>query len=85
METGKELVGRCKKHLLATMRKLPECAASGPGLRNKEIEKAADFSLDLPQQDGWLTWSLLMSLLEEGEVGVTRRGKRGVRYFRLNN
>lgn len=60
-----------------------ECAPSGSGLRNKDLERAAGLGLNLSQHDGWLCWSLLMALVDEGKVEVVRRGKGAIRYFRL--
>ena len=54
---GEELIERCKEHVIATLRTLPECAPTGPGLRNKDIETACGFALGLPRQDGWFTLS----------------------------
>jgi hypothetical protein len=83
MPTGQALVETCKEHLLATLRTLPECAADGPGLGNKEIEEAAGFALHLERADGWFTWSLLVALANEGKVEVLQPGKRNKKY-RLN-
>jgi len=81
---GEELIERCKRHVIETMRTLPECAANGPGLRNKDIETACRFALALQRQDGWFTWSLLMSLVQDKKINfITRGKKRGIRYFRL--
>jgi len=80
---GAALVERCKGHVLATMRALPECAPGGSGLKNKALGRAAGFGLNLRQHDGWLCWSLLTALAEEGKVEVVRRGKGAIRYFRL--
>jgi hypothetical protein len=80
---GERLIERCKQHVLATMRALPECAPDCPGLRSKELERQAGLALGLPEQDGWFTWSILMALVAEGSVQVLRTGKRGVRHFRL--
>lgn len=81
---GEELIARCKRHVIETMQTLPECAPNGPGLRNKDIETACGFALGLPRQDGWFTWSLLMSLLQDKKITFTTRGKkRGIRYFWL--
>lgn len=82
---GEKLVERCKQHVLATMRVLPECAPDASGLRSKDIEKEAGLALHLSEQDGWLTWSLLMSLASDGRVNVLRGGKRGIRHFRLGS
>jgi hypothetical protein len=80
---GEKLLDQCKQHILAAMRNLPECAPDGPGLQSKDIEKAAGLALRLAEQDGWLTWSLLMALTSNGKVEVLRTGKRGIRHFRL--
>ncbi len=80
---GEKIIEKCKEHVLATMRMLPECSPDGPGWRNKDIETAAGFALGLPRQDGWLTWSLLMALVREKRIQFSTRGKRGIRYFRL--
>jgi hypothetical protein len=83
---GEKLIQQCQQHILATMRTLPECAPDGPGLRNKDIETASGLALHLRRQDGWFTWSLLMSLAQEKKIQFTARGKnRGVRYFRLKS
>jgi hypothetical protein len=81
---GEKLIGECKQHVLATMVRLPGCGPNGPGLRSKDIEREAGLALNLPEQDGWLTWSILMSLASGGKVQVLRTGKRGIRHFRLS-
>ena len=83
VERGNELIEQLKHHVLATMRAQPECAPKWPGQRNKDIETAAGFALDLPRQDGWLTRSLLMALVREKKIQFSTRGKRGIQYFRL--
>ena len=80
---GEKLIKECKEHVLATMRKLPQCASNGPGVRSKDLEKEAGLALHLPEQDGWLTWSVLMALAADGKVRVLRTGKRGIRHFCL--
>jgi hypothetical protein len=80
---GEDLIDGLKAHVLETMRRMPDCAAGGPGRPNKDVEKAAGLALDLPRQDGWLTWSVLMRLALDGQVEFVRKGKRGDRYFRL--
>jgi hypothetical protein len=82
---GEKLIGQCKEHVLATMSSLPGCAPNGSGLRSKYIEKEAGLALNLPEQDGWLTWSILMSLVSDGKAQVRRTGKRGIRHFRLGH
>lgn len=76
-----------KQHLIKTMKSLPECHPRGPGAGNKDLEEAAELGLELPYQDGWLTWSLLHSLLHEGivEAVATRRGKSKVQKYRLKS
>jgi len=59
---GEELIKRCKKHILNVMQSLHDCRANGKGMHNKQIEEAAGFDLQLPRQDDWFTWSLLMRM-----------------------
>jgi len=73
---GEELIERCKQHLISTLRTLPECAPTGPGIRNKDIETACGFALGLQRQDGWFTWSLLMSLLQDKKIIFPRGAKK---------
>ncbi|MBI2767164.1 MAG: hypothetical protein HYX53_14810 [Chloroflexi bacterium] len=80
MASGQALVDLCKRHLVETMAALPECAPEGPGLGQKAIEEAAGFVLALPEHDGWLTWSLLVSLSIDGTVEVLQPGKRNKKY-----
>jgi hypothetical protein len=80
---GEQLLDSCKQHVVATMQSLDACRPNAEGLTNIELEKAAGLALNLAEHRGWLTWSLLMALSEEGKVEVLRRGKRRIRYFRL--
>ena len=80
---GGKLLEKLRNHVIRTMRTLPECTPKGSGARSKEIERAARLDLQLTEHDGWLTWSLLMSLAEGGNIKIMRRGKRRIRYFRL--
>ena len=80
MASGQAVVDLCKRHVVETMGALPECAADGPGLGNKEIEDAAGFALHLPRYDGYFTWSLLVALTLEGRVEALQPGKRNKRY-----
>ena len=82
-QEGSGLLHECKRHLLKTMASLPECAPDGPGATNAELERAAGFALDLPEQDHWFTWSILKSLELDGKVEVATRGTRRKRYYRL--
>jgi hypothetical protein len=83
MTNGQQLIARCKDHVLEVMRALPECEAlTGSGLGYRAIEKEADFDLGLGAQNGYLTWSLLISLAEEGKVEVVPGTERR-RKFRL--
>lgn len=77
---GPKLVGMLEEHVLYVMRRLEECQPGGPGATNKEIEQAAGLALNLPYQDGWLTWSILHSLLRKGLVEAVPPGPgRGIR------
>jgi hypothetical protein len=82
-DQGRRLIQQCKQHLVETMRSFPECASTGAGARNADLEEAAGFALDLPEQNRWFTWSLLQSLQLEGSVEVLRHGKQGNRSYRL--
>ena len=65
------------------MKTLPECQPEiGKGAGYRKIEEAADFDLDLPRQNGYLTWSLLWSLSEEGKIEVVP-GTETRRKYRL--
>lgn len=76
-----------KQHLITAMRSLPECHPRGPGAGNKDIEEAAELGLGLPYQDGWLTWSLLHSLIDEEVVEsvAIKRGKSKGQKYRLKS
>lgn len=80
MSDGRAIVNLCKTHLVETMAALPECAADGPGLGQKALEEAAGFALQLPEYDGYFTWSLLVALTLEGRVEALQPGKRNKKY-----
>lgn len=65
---GKYLISRLQEHLLDVMLAQPDCAKSGPGLRNSELEFLSDLALNLEKQDCYLTYSILMSLVKDGRV-----------------
>jgi hypothetical protein len=76
MASGQSLIALCKTHILETMASLPECSRDGPGLGQKAIEDAAGFALELPEYDGYFTWSLLVALTIEGRIEALQPGKR---------
>lgn len=80
MASGQALIDLCKTHLIETMRELPECAPEGPGLGQKALEDAAGFALNLPEYDGYFTWSLLVALTLDGRVEAIQPGKRNKKY-----
>lgn len=81
MSTGTKLLQACKEHVLETMKNMPECAPrSGGGAGYRGIEQAADFDLALDGQNGWLTWSLLIALAEDGKVEVVPGTERRRKY-----
>jgi hypothetical protein len=81
MSQGTKLIDACKEHVLATMRLMPECRArSGQGAGYRLIEQTADFDLDLGGQNGWLTWSLIMALAQEGKAEVVPGTERRRKY-----
>jgi hypothetical protein len=65
---GEELIRLCREHVLNVMAGMQECQSGGEGASNKAIEESAGFGLNLPEQDGWLTWSIINALVESGEV-----------------
>ncbi|MEE9277089.1 MAG: hypothetical protein V3V06_01620 [Dehalococcoidia bacterium] len=81
MSRGAELVKALKTHLLDTLQSMPECQADGEGARNKDIEGAADLALDLDEQDSYVTWSILQSLVRDGKIESVGEGRR--RRYRL--
>lgn len=80
MASGQALIDLCKRHLIETMQSLPECAPGGPGLGQRALEEAAGFALDLPEYDGYFTWSLLVALTLDGKVAAQQPGKRNKKY-----
>jgi len=83
MPDGKTLIRQLKEHVLSTMAGMPECARnSGAGAGWRLIEEIAGLELRLERQDGWLTWSLIVSLVNDGLVEVVP-GTESRRKFRL--
>ncbi|AEM74233.1 hypothetical protein [Caldicellulosiruptor acetigenus] len=87
---GPKLIEMLQNHILEVMQQIPQCQPGSSGTSNKEIEEAAGLALNLPYQDGWLTWSILHSLINKGLVeavevkhGKTKRFK--YRLTRGNN
>jgi hypothetical protein len=82
---GPKLIEILQHHVLRVMEQLAECQPGGPGATNKEIEEASGLALNLPYQDGWLTWSILHSLISKGFVEPVemRSGKGTRRKYRL--
>lgn len=83
-ESGHKLIDALKTHVLETMSGIPECAVGGNGTTGRSIEELAGLGLDLPSQNGWLTWSILMSLVDDGKVEVLRPG-RGMKWRLIVN
>lgn len=50
------------------MQERPECHPSGTGLRNYEIEGLAGLGLQLARQNGYLSYSILHALVDDGKV-----------------
>ncbi|MCC6756067.1 MAG: hypothetical protein IT199_06830 [Solirubrobacterales bacterium] len=80
MASGQALIDLCKRHLIETMQSLPECAPDGPGLGQKALEDAAGFELNLPEYDGYFTWSLLVAPTLDGTVEAIQPGNRNKKY-----
>lgn len=80
---GLQLVADLKRHVLATMAGMPECRpAIGSGSGSALIQDLADLDLDLRAHNGWLTWSVLMALIDDGLVEVVP-GTESRRRYRL--
>jgi hypothetical protein len=80
--TGDDILEGAKNHVLAAMARMPECkSADGTGAGSPTIEEVAQLDLGLKAQNGWFTWSLLMSLLQDGLIETVPN--RGRRKFRL--
>lgn len=74
-DDGKQLLERCKNHLIGAMRSLPDCQPYSRGAGAKEIEKAAGFELHLERQDNWLKWSLLQRMGRDGMIEIVPSGR----------
>jgi hypothetical protein len=72
---GEKLIVRCKQHILATVRGLPECAPDGAGLRSKGSREGGGPRLESVRA-GWLA-----NLVNSYVAGVRWQGsslaKRG--------
>lgn len=78
---GRRLISELKAHVLENMKGIEQCQLGRQGVVYREIQDLAGLNLDLPAQDGWLTWSILASLREDGLVDAEKRGRR--LYWRL--
>ena len=74
--TGQKLIQSLKAHVLQTMDGIDECNPNGKGVIYRVIQDLAGLELELPAHDGWLTWSILSSLVQDGKVNALRRGRR---------
>ena len=71
----------CKDHLVDVMRGMPECQPeTGAGAGYRLIEDIADLDLHLDGQNGWMTWSLLIALVQEGRIEVVPGSEKRRRY-----
>jgi hypothetical protein len=81
--TGTRLISELKRQVLETMRGIKECQPDQMGVTYRTIQDLAGLALNLPKQDGWLTWSILASLNQDNFVNVEKRGR--YLYWRLSN
>jgi hypothetical protein len=82
--TGDDILDHAKRHVLAAMAQMPECKwGDGTGAGSRTIEEAAELDLGLKAHNGWFTWSILMSLLQDGRIETVP--SRGRRKFRLKS
>lgn len=75
-ETGRRLILELKSHVLQAMQQIGDCNQDEEGASYRVIQDLAGLRLELPAHDGWLTWSLLASLVQDGQVDVIRDGRR---------
>ena len=75
-DTGQKLILELKNHILRTMEQIRDCSPEGTGVSYRIIQDHAGLRLELSAHDGWLTWSLLASLVQDGQVDVMRDGRR---------
>jgi len=73
---GKKLISELKSHVLEVVKGIPECQPGGKGVTYRDIQDLAGLDLNLPVQDGWLTWSILAALHEDGIIESEKRGRR---------
>ena len=78
---GPEIVNLPSEHVLSAMRRMSDCHPDAAGAGNKDIETEANLGLDLDEQDGYLTWSILQRLARDGLI-ETEQGSRG-RHYKL--
>ena len=78
---GQNIVKDLKAHVLKTMDGIDECGPNGKGVGYRIIQDLAGLELELPAHYGWLTWSVLASLADEGKVEANRERRR--LYWRL--
>lgn len=73
---GKKLISELKSHILEVMKGIPECQPGAKGVSYRVIQDLSGLDLNLPAQDGWLTWSILASLRDDGIIELEKKGKR---------
>ena len=73
---GRNMIQGLKAHVLQTMDGIDECNPDGQGITYRVIQDLAGLELELPAHDGWLTWSILASLVQDGKVEALRKGRR---------
>ena len=81
---GARLVSELKAHVLRAMQGIAECEPGGHGVTYRVVQDLAGLGLHLEAQDGWLTWSILASLKQDGKVEAVSRGTRRL-YWRLTS
>ena len=75
-DTGQRLILELKNHILRTMEQIGDCSPQGTGVSYRIIQDHAGLGLELPAHDGWLTWSVLASLVQDEQVDVIRDRRR---------
>jgi hypothetical protein len=70
---GADIISAAKELVLAELRSHPE------GLTNVEVGRKTGLHLDIEKQTGYIQWTILQHLIEEGRVRKQGRGP-GARY-----
>ncbi len=72
---GQQLISELKTLVLETVQGFEECHPGKSGVTYRQIQDVAELDLELPAHNGWLTWSILSALCEDGLIESEKRGR----------